>query len=94
VLDSRDRRVLATLPCSDVSDSMSSDEHARILYVSGDDGMSRHRILPDRSVSFLGTDAMMVGKTSLLVAGRHRLFVARPKKPGQVAALQVYAVGK
>jgi len=49
VLDSRDGRVLTSLPCTETSDSMSYDGKARLLYVSGDGGMSRYRVDLDRA---------------------------------------------
>jgi DNA-binding beta-propeller fold protein YncE len=94
VLDPRDGHVLAELPSTNISDSMFYDAKARILYVTGDDGLSRYKVDANGSVSALGTDAAVAGKSSLLLAGAHRLFVARPKKEGQVAALEAYEVGR
>jgi DNA-binding beta-propeller fold protein YncE len=93
VLDSRDGRVLAELPSTNISDSMFYDGKARILYVTGDDGLSRYRVDANGSVTALGTDAAVVGKSSLLLAQAHRLYVARPRKNGQTAALEIYDTG-
>jgi DNA-binding beta-propeller fold protein YncE len=94
VLDPRDGRVLAELPSTNISDSMFYDDKGRILYVTGDDGLSRYRVSANGLVSPLGTDAAVAGKSSLLLAGVDRLFVARPKKKGQIAALEIYDVGR
>jgi DNA-binding beta-propeller fold protein YncE len=90
VLDDRTGAVRATLPITDTSDSMSFDPIARILYVSGDSGMSSYRLGLDGSTALISTDADVVGKTSLYVPDLHRLYVMRPKKNDQVAALQIY----
>jgi DNA-binding beta-propeller fold protein YncE len=92
VLDVRDGEVRATLPSTATSDSMSFDAEGRILYVSGDSGMSRYHVGEDGKVTFLSTDPAVVGKTSIFVPQLRRLYVMRPRKGDVVAALQVFDV--
>jgi hypothetical protein len=92
VLDARSGKELQSLPGTETADSMSFDEKGRILYVSGDTGMSRYRIAANGNATLLETDASLVGKSSLYVGENHRLYVMRPRKGETVAALQVYAV--
>jgi hypothetical protein len=92
VLDARDGEVRATLPSTETSDSMSFDAEGRILYVSGDSGMSRYQVGEDGKVTFLSTDPALVGKTSIFVPQLRRLYVMRPRKGDVVAALQVFDV--
>lgn len=94
VLDAATGEMRATLPCSDVSDSMFYDAGSHTLYVSGDEGLSRYAIGRNRRVAFLGTDASIRGKTSFLDTRRHLLFVARRRKGEVSAALEVYAVAR
>lgn len=94
VLDASSGAVRATLPSTETSDSMSFDPAARILYVSGDSGMSRYHVDPDGATRLIATDPALIGKTSLYVPELHRLYVMRPTKPGQIAALQIFAVEK
>jgi DNA-binding beta-propeller fold protein YncE len=92
VLDARDGEVRATLPITETSDSVSFDAEHRILYASGDSGMSRYHVGKDGKVTFLSTDPALVGKTSIFVPQLHRLYVMRPRKGDVVAALQVFDV--
>ncbi|KIU26002.1 hypothetical protein SR41_16620 [Sphingomonas melonis] len=93
VLDARDGRQIQTLPATETADSMSWDADRRLLLVSGDTGVSRYRVAPDGTATWLGTDGALVGKTSLYVPALRRFYLLRPRKGAVDAALQVYAVG-
>lgn len=90
VLDGRDGHVLASLPSTQTSDSMSFDAPHGLLYVSGDTGMSRYGIAQDGHVRLLETDPALIGKTSLLVPELHRIYVMRPRKGDSPAALTIF----
>ncbi|WP_068084340.1 YncE family protein [Novosphingobium rosa] len=90
VIDARSGRTLQSLPATETADSVSFDHEKRILYFSGDTGMSRYQLAADGAARLLETDPALVGKTSLYVGKLHRLYVMRPKKGAQVAALQIF----
>ena len=92
VLDAKTGRELQSLPGTETADSMSFDSKRRVLYVSGDSGMSRYRIAGDGTATLLETDPSLVGKSSLYVGANQRLYIMRPRKGETVAALQIYAV--
>lgn len=92
ILDARDGRLRATLPSTNMSDSMFFDADDGMLFVSGDDGMSSYHVAADGTVALISTDSELAGKTSLYVATLHRLYVMRPRKEGRVAALQVFGL--
>ncbi|HYZ47995.1 MAG TPA: YncE family protein [Sphingomonas sp.] len=92
VFDATTGKVVQLLPLTETADSMTLDHGGKRLYVSGDTGMSRYAIGKGGVVRFLETDPGVVGKTSLYVAGLHRLYVMRPRTKDMVAALQVFSV--
>ncbi|WP_206243418.1 YncE family protein [Novosphingobium terrae] len=90
VIDARNGSTLQSLPATETADSASFDHEKRILYFSGDTGMSRYQLAADGTATLLETDPALVGKSSLYVGKLHRLYVMRPKKGDQVAALQIF----
>ncbi len=92
VLNATDGHVVDVLDCTDVSDSMTYDDRARVLYVSGAGGLSLYGVQAGGAVKPIGLLDTGAGKTSLLVRGVNRLYVARPKTAQQGAALEIYAL--
>ena len=92
VLNATDGHVVDVLDCTDVSDSMTYDDRARVLYVSGAGGLSLYSVQAGGAVKPIGLLDTGAGKTSLLVRGVNRLYVARPKTAQQGAALEIYAL--
>ena len=92
VLNATDGHVVDVLDCTDVSDSMTYDDRARVLYVSGAGGLSLYGVQVGGAVKPIGLLDTGAGKTSLMVRGVDRLFVARPKTAQHGAALEIYAL--
>lgn len=90
VIDTSNGKMVQSFPATETADSVSFDHEKRILFFSGDTGMSRYQLAADGTAKLLETDPALVGKTSLYVGKLHRLYVMRPKKGAQVAALQIF----
>lgn len=89
-LNATDGHVVQVLPSTDISDSMWYDDHARMLYVTGASGLSVYRVDVGGDIKPVGLFDTGAGKSSLLVPGLHRLYVARPETPQHSAALEIY----
>lgn len=94
ILDGSDGHLLATLPSTETSDSVSFDTAHGLFYMSGDTGMSRYKVAANGTVSLLETDPALVGKTSLLVPELGRIYVMRPRKGERVAALTMFKINR
>lgn len=85
-------QVVQQLPCVERNDDMNWDPAAKLLYVSGSQGLSIfHQDTPDRytEIARLPTNG---GKTSLLVPQTDAFFVAHPKTEIDIAGLLMYRV--
>jgi len=90
-LNASDGHVVQVLPSTDVSDSMSYDDHSGMIYLTGASGLSVYHVA-DGVVKPVGLFDTGAGKTSLPVRGLNRLYVARPKTLQQSAALEIYTL--
>ncbi len=90
----RDGKLLAKLPCVETNDDMNWDGAAKLLYVSGTQGLSVfHQDTPDMytEITRIPTNG---GKTSVIVPQVGLFFVVHPKTDVDVAGLLVYRINR
>jgi hypothetical protein len=92
VLDSNTGKLLQTLDCTDISDSMWFDHANHMLYVTGQDGLSVFRVESDRKVVPEALIDTSEGKSSILVPKLHRLYVVSPKVGDRDAELEIFTL--
>ena len=90
----REGKVVAKLPCVETNDDMNWDRSAKLLYVSGTQGLSVfHQDTPDTytEITRIPTNG---GKTSVIVPQVGMFYVVHPKTDVDVAGLLVYRINR
>lgn len=90
VLDAKDGRMVAQMPCADVTDSLTWDPRAKRIYVAGSQGLSVfHQDARDRYTELLRIPTNG-GKTALHAPDLKLFYVVHPKTSLDDAGLLVY----
>lgn len=94
VLDGTSGRVVAQMPCADVTDSMTWDAETKRVYIAGSQGLSIfHQDSRDKYTELLRIPTNG-GKTALNVPQLKQYYVVHPKTPLDDAALLVYRTAR
>jgi len=94
VLDGRDGKIVAQMPCADVTDSMTWDSETKRIYIAGSQGLSVfHQDNRDHYSELLRIPTNG-GKTALNVPQLKQFYVVHPKTTLDDAGLLIYRTAR